>query len=563
VEAAAPGLPEATRGQALVHLRGAGWSDLGTFAGGLPPGRGEPFIEWVARPDAGAALARNQVPMPVVRALALRTPEQFDPIARGSADTLPIWHAAWKGQRPNGTATEFVTDISDLLAWRGTLDVASPFEATAILARRAGATAPTNLRFTPRPPGWYAKDPTAPVYSEFVGRALQSEIVPGARYSEITRFDVQFVVEIAGGRVTRMFEITADGRVVRRVPVGSHLTALREVLFNVEAARDPVAARAELARADPLLHELDVLRDFRTGIPVDHIHLLETLAGHPMRRATTLLPGPATTQPATLDPAAPAGARPRRRIVVSSRDPAARDPSVPQVTLDRPDPLARRPRETESAFVDRVVSAQERAYWEAVNGPAGRGRENPGRWARVQSTFTRLVAAMRTMQARLQRAGNGAWLPEINDGVLNQPVDIFVMRNPALRQLRIEIEARLRENAAQSGRSLSESPEWNALQDLLGRGRGRAGARETMGERKTDIVEFMLEEGNIHISDVTTQTLDPLSVHAFKTRIYVEIMRSIVGSRGPRVSGQDIEMHVDTSGKRIDPAKTRFGEIIE
>jgi hypothetical protein len=137
------------------------------------------------------------------------------------------------------------------------------------------------------------------------------------------------------------------------------------------------------------------------------------------------------------------------------------------------------------------------------------------------------------------------------------------MRNPALRQARLDIEAQVRGNADREGRSVTESPEWNSLQEFLGRGPGQSGARPSMGGLKPDIIEFLLEDGRIHISDVTIQAVDSPSVHQFKTRVYVEIMKAIVGPRGPRVFGQDVQIRTDITGQKIDPTRTKFGEVIE
>ena len=137
------------------------------------------------------------------------------------------------------------------------------------------------------------------------------------------------------------------------------------------------------------------------------------------------------------------------------------------------------------------------------------------------------------------------------------------MRNTALRQARMDIEAQLRRNAAREGRSVTESPEWNSLQEFLGRGAGQAGARPSMDGMNPDIVEFLLEDGRIHISDVTIQAVDSPSVHQFKTRVYVELMKAIVGPRGPTVFGQDVQIRTDISGQKIDPTRTKFGEVIE
>ena len=131
VEAAAPTVAEATRSQALVNLRGANWSDLGTLAGGLPPARGAAFVEWVARPDVGLTIANDNVPMEVVRAISKSSPEALDAIARDEANSLGTWFRSWSAQHPNRPANEFLTALLDIIGWRGTMEVSSPLEATA------------------------------------------------------------------------------------------------------------------------------------------------------------------------------------------------------------------------------------------------------------------------------------------------------------------------------------------------------------------------------------------------------------------------------------------------
>jgi hypothetical protein len=560
VEAAAPDVPAAQRSQAIVHLRGAGWSNLGSFAGGLPRGSGGPLIAWLAHPEVGGVIANNGLPMPVVRELSQSTPEQLDPITRGDPRPLPEWYRAWRAANPDRPARDFIAALDDLAAWRGTLDVSGPFQATTLLGRRAEAEAPAELEFTPTGPAVGALGSPMPLFSDVVTRALRGETVAGAHYLHRMRYDAHFVIEIVDGHVARMFEIGRDGTIVRRVPVATLMTTLRGILIDVSGAHDDASARAELARSDPILLELDALLDFRSGVPVGQIHLMEALASHPLRSTAPVLGPP---DPAAVPAASPA-ARPRRRIVVASGVAGAPPRSAgPQIDLADAPGITRRPGESEGDFVDRVVRGEERAYQESINGPAGRRGENPERWARVQPRLGRLVSAMRNMQARLRSAGRGQLLPEVNDEVLSQPVDMFVSGNPALRQMRFEILARLRANAERSGGSMFDTPEGRALQPYLNLVDRAGGASVTMDQLQPDIVEFLLGEGNIHITDVTTQLLSGESVHAFKTRVYVEIMRQIVGHDGPQVSGQDIEMHTDTSGQRIDPARTRFGDIIE
>jgi hypothetical protein len=276
-------------------------------------------------------------------------------------------------------------------------------------------------------------------------------------------------------------------------------------------------------------------------------------------------------------PASPVAATPAATETGAPRtpgEPTRTESAAPSSTTDTPTPapiitpmsptppleLTRRPNELESDFIHRVATTEGRLHWQLINGPAGRSRESPVRWARFDSPLDRLVAAMQNMQARLIRDGLGDLLPQVDETVLNIPLDEFIVGNDALRTMRNSLMDRIRASM-RPGESITASPTYQELQSML-QGSLRAGATEGAA-RRPDIVEFFLDERRINITDVTTQSVDGLSVHAFKTLLYVELMKAIVGPNGPAVVGQDIQMRVDRSGERIDHTRTRFGELFE
>jgi Domain of unknown function (DUF4157) len=283
VKAAAPDLPEATRSEAIVHLRGAKWGDLGSLVGGLAPGRGAGFVGWAARGDVGQAMADDKLPMPVVRALAQGPPEQLAPIARGDAGVLPEWYRQWRSGHPDGSAQDFVNAMTDMISWRGSLEGLSSWDIGSVLSRREFATVPRELALTPPAPSMSAPGAKTSVYTPDIVGQLKNEAVAGAQYRDAMRYDAHFVVEIVDGRIARLFEIKPDGTIARRVPVAEHLATLREILGKVESTRDDATARIELARSDPLLKDVDALMDFREGVPADDIHLIDALEHHPLR----------------------------------------------------------------------------------------------------------------------------------------------------------------------------------------------------------------------------------------------------------------------------------------
>ncbi|MGW4095828.1 eCIS core domain-containing protein [Mycobacterium sp. NPDC004974] len=283
VKVSAPDVPDVIRGKAITHLRGAKWGDLGTFAGSLRPGRGSGFVGWAARADAGRALADNKLPMPVVRVLAEGPPQQLAPIARGDATVLPEWYRQWSSVHPDKPAQEFVTAMTDMIAWRGSLEGLSTWEIGSVMSRREYAIVPHELALTPPAASMGVPGAKTSVYTPDILGQLKNEAVAGAQYHDAMRYDAHFVVEIVDGRIARLFEIKPDGTIVRRVPVAEHLATLRDILGKVEATRDEASARTELARSDPLLKDLDALLDFREGVPANDIHLMDALAHHPLR----------------------------------------------------------------------------------------------------------------------------------------------------------------------------------------------------------------------------------------------------------------------------------------
>jgi hypothetical protein len=165
--------------------------------------------------------------------------------------------------------------------------------------------------------------------------------------------------------------------------------------------------------------------------------------------------------------------------------------------------------------VERRAIQENLAYW--------RGRETDTTFARHQQSFNSLVATLRNKQRALAAAGRGHLLPALDESVLNLPVDVFIQGNPTLR-------ARFNRLSRADRRAFLE-----------GGGR-RAGAEmgaRTVGGRNPDIVEFFLDEGDIVVTDITTATTPG---HVFKTEFYREVMRSIVGGQGPRVSALDLNL---------------------
>ena len=283
VKAAAPDVPDTTRSEAIVHLRGAKWGDLGALVGGLAPGRGAGFVGWAARGDTGQALADNKLPMPVVRTLAQGPPEQLAPIARGDAGVLPEWYRQWRYTHPDGSAQDFLNVMTDMISWRGSLEGLSSWDIGSVLSRREFATVPRDLALTPPAASMGVPGAKTSVYTPDILGQLKNEVVTGAQYRDAMRYDAHFVVEIVDGRISRLFEIKPDGTIVRRVPVAEHLATLREILGKVEGTRDEAAARIELAKSDPLLKDVDALLDFREGVPADDIYLVDALEHHPLR----------------------------------------------------------------------------------------------------------------------------------------------------------------------------------------------------------------------------------------------------------------------------------------
>jgi hypothetical protein len=161
--------------------------------------------------------------------------------------------------------------------------------------------------------------------------------------------------------------------------------------------------------------------------------------------------------------------------------------------------------------VEREAIEEDVAYW--------KGRETATSFARHGQTFDSLVKTLKNKAAKLKKSGQQTLLPEVNEDILRMPVDEFIRRTERLKRLRSELEA--------AGIDLSDFLE----------GRLKAGSRE-VGSRVPDIVEFLLDRGEIHITDIT---IDINPVHTFKTAFYEEVMKAIVGPKGPRVLGLDID----------------------
>ncbi len=288
VEAAAPDVPENIRSAALENLRGAGYGlELSSFAGGLAPGRGAPFIRWAARPDVGATLMFPGLPLPLLKTLAA-SDQNLAEVADVAPRHLSVWSAAWAERYPAATQGQFLDALRDVMAWRGTVEVPDEVEAGELLERRAGALAPRTLLMTPPTgPSISAADAPHADYSGGLVAALKGEIVPGAEYSFVRKGASQWVIERVDGEINRLFEVGPDNSIRQTVPVKEYFATLLEILIAVQSAPDDGSAEIELARADEPLAALSLLLDLKSGVSPDQIELMTALAHHPLCKSTT------------------------------------------------------------------------------------------------------------------------------------------------------------------------------------------------------------------------------------------------------------------------------------
>ena len=177
--------------------------------------------------------------------------------------------------------------------------------------------------------------------------------------------------------------------------------------------------------------------------------------------------------------------------------------------------------------VEKRYLAESQQEWEKFK--AG-GKESEVSFARHEQDFNSLSKTMNNKQQELAKAGQSHMLPEVKTDALKMPVDHFVenVASPDLQKAWRELKVKARAN-----------PDLQLqLQKEFGVGAQGTGARE-IGARRPDIVEFFLDEGEIIITDITTDVASP--VHQFKSQLYREVLENMVGQKGPRVYGLDID----------------------
>lgn len=165
---------------------------------------------------------------------------------------------------------------------------------------------------------------------------------------------------------------------------------------------------------------------------------------------------------------------------------------------------------------ERAARAESQAWWRSP------GVTTETRFARHDQSFRSIAATLRNLAS-----SRGAPIRAPNETVLEKPVDQFIHSRPALAS---ELRAIERDAAGNPGLR-------SELTEFL-EGRLEAGSRE-VGARRPDLVEFFLDRGDVIVTDFT---LNSSRVHRFKTAFYREVMATLLGRNGPRVSSLDINL---------------------
>ncbi len=168
---------------------------------------------------------------------------------------------------------------------------------------------------------------------------------------------------------------------------------------------------------------------------------------------------------------------------------------------------------------ERIAVKESMAYWKV--------HETLTSFARHGQTFSSLARTLQNKVDELAKAGKSGLLRRVDDSVLRTPVDEFIRQNPRLSREWAALEARARTNPGLR----------REMRKFLEGSRG--GGARNVGSRQPDIVEFFLDSGEIVVTDITLKVGDP--VHSFKTLFYREALQEMVGPRGPRVFGLDID----------------------
>jgi len=150
-----------------------------------------------------------------------------------------------------------------------------------------------------------------------------------------------------------------------------------------------------------------------------------------------------------------------------------------------------------------------------------KGRATETSFGVSNKNFGELEDLIQSRRQILLGKGQGHLLPQLNTGVLNMLVDVFIISHGS-PELKAEW-MRLKNNPAFK----------NEIERVFG-----VGKDSILRNRVPDFVEFDLTRGTVEISHVTLRHRDP--VHALKTSFYREVMQSLLGSRGARVTAFEL-----------------------
>jgi hypothetical protein len=229
-------------------------------------------------------------------------------------------------------------------------------------------------------------------------------------------------------------------------------------------------------------------------------------------------------------------------------------------------------RERPSARAERLAREQSMAHFISVRRG---GPESPLYFGRHGQTFNSILSTLRNKKSELSDIGLQHVLPQLNGDILNLTVDHFIIDNTNLMQHLGQIIEGLRRNPG----GARQSEGWAYIKDnILGgddallnyvltgnfsSSSSRGMGTRTVGARQPDFIEFDLANRVVHVTDWTTGIIGENSPHNFKTRFYVEVMKSLLGPDGPAVTGRDVRIQLDDSGQALNPDRTQSGPLIE
>lgn len=134
-------------------------------------------------------------------------------------------------------------------------------------------------------------------------------------------------------------------------------------------------------------------------------------------------------------------------------------------------------------------------------------------------------------------------LPQVNERVFKEPVDIFCRRNPRLAPIWDRLQKDALANAGLKGE----------IGKFL-EGSIKGGGSREVGSRRPDLVEFFMDQGDVVVTDIVySNDGNYLRVHAFKTEFYRAVLQSMLGGRGPRVSGLDLNLRTVRPTSIVSP----------